>query len=229
MKKIFLILLAVSLLLATAAFLYTYKNKRASAPDMFTVVFEDFDGRVLKTETVHAGGSATPPVGLKRDGYKFLKWDTPFDNVTKDIVVKAIYEELKGPTLVADTVYTQGEDVIVKVYIQNNPGILTLLLNTMYVENAMELTKIESGQAMEGYTFVGPKQPGNACNAAWYNIDVPEKVTDGEIALLHFKMNENADPGAYEISISCNNGAFDARYEKVEFDIINGYVILSTT
>lgn len=239
MKKIFLILLAVSLVFSTTACSFRRQTENLSTDDThqatdcehkkFEVVFQDFDGSVLKTETVHSGDSAAPPVGLKRDGYKFVKWDTAFDEVTENIVVKAIYEEIKEPTLIADTVYAQGKDVIVKVYIQKNPGILTLLLNTVYVESAMKLTKIESGQAMEGYTFVGPKNLSNACNAAWYTIDTPEKVTDGEVALLHFKLEENVAPGAYEISVSCDNGAFDANHKKVELDVIKGYIILSAT
>lgn len=228
LKKIFLILLAVSLVFIISACSSTYQNKDPITKDgkEFDVVFKNFDGSVLKTEKVNEGDTANPPIGLKRDGYKFVKWDKSFDNVTKDVVVKAVYEEITEPTLIVDTVYSKGEDVVVKVSVKNNPGTLTMLLNTIYVENAMELTKIESGKAMKGYSFVAPKKLSNACNAAWYINDVPDKITDGEIALLHFKLNKNVAPGAYEISISCDNGAFGSNYEEIQFDIINGYVVI---
>lgn len=196
--------------------------------DSFAVVFKDYDDRVIKTETVPKGGKASPPVGMKREGYKFIKWDKAFDNVQEDLTVVAVYEEIKGPTLIVDTVYAKGRDVVVEVHVQKDPGVLSLLLNTIYIENAMELKKIESGQAMKGYTFTGPKNLGNGCNAAWHNIDVPDHITDGEVMRLHFRLKKNVAPGAYKISVSCQNGAFDSNYKEVKFDTIHGYVIVES-
>lgn len=236
LKKLLSILLVTSLLfmLSSCSPARQTEEPNASAEHSeavnngkeFDVIFKNFDGSVIKSEKVNKGDNATPPVGLEREGYKFVKWDKSFDNVTKDEVITAVYEKIKGPALVVDTVHAKGRNVIVKVNIKNNPGILTLLLNTVYVENVMTLTKIESGKAMEGYSFVGPKNLSNACNAAWYINNVPDKTTDGEVALLHFKLKKDAAPGAYEISISCDNGAFDDKYKEVKFETINGYVVI---
>ena len=59
------------------------------------VTFQDKDGNILKEETVNAGAAATAPTAPEVEGYKFIGWDQTFDNVTGDIVVKALYEEIK--------------------------------------------------------------------------------------------------------------------------------------
>lgn len=61
------------------------------APAAYTVTFMDSNGTVLKTETVPYGGSATPPANPTSEGYTFSYWDTPYTNVTTDIVTTAVY------------------------------------------------------------------------------------------------------------------------------------------
>ncbi len=57
----------------------------------YTVTFVDYDGTVLKTETVEHGGSATAPEAPEREGYAFVGWDTIFEEVKSDLIVTAVY------------------------------------------------------------------------------------------------------------------------------------------
>lgn len=57
----------------------------------YTVTFLDYDGTVLKTETITHGSSATPPADPTREGYTFTGWDKTYDNVTSDLEVTAQY------------------------------------------------------------------------------------------------------------------------------------------
>ena len=57
----------------------------------YSVVFEDYDGTKLKTETVEHGKAATAPESPEREGYSFVGWDTDFSSVSSDISVEALY------------------------------------------------------------------------------------------------------------------------------------------
>ena len=62
----------------------------------YTVTFVDDDGKVLNTQQVEYGKSATAPNAPSKEGnaehaYSFTGWDTDFSCVTSDITVKAVY------------------------------------------------------------------------------------------------------------------------------------------
>lgn len=57
----------------------------------YTVNFVDYNGNILKTETVPAGGSATPPAAPTREGYDFVNWDGAYTNVYSNTTVTAVY------------------------------------------------------------------------------------------------------------------------------------------
>ncbi|MBO7078334.1 MAG: InlB B-repeat-containing protein [Bacilli bacterium] len=57
----------------------------------FKVTFKDYDGRVLKEQTVNYNESATAPKSPTRDGYKFASWDKAYTNVKSDLTVTATY------------------------------------------------------------------------------------------------------------------------------------------
>ena len=60
----------------------------------YTVLFKDWDGRVLKTQEVEHGKSATAPENPEREGFVFVLWDTDYTNVTRDITVTAVYSPI---------------------------------------------------------------------------------------------------------------------------------------
>ena len=56
-----------------------------------TVTFKDWNGTVLKTQSVYHTGAATAPANPTRAGYTFTGWDKAFTNVTANLVVTAQY------------------------------------------------------------------------------------------------------------------------------------------
>lgn len=60
----------------------------------YTVTFMDWDGTVLKAQTIEEGNSATAPSNPSRDGYRFIGWDADFSNVLSDLTITAQYEEI---------------------------------------------------------------------------------------------------------------------------------------
>ena len=61
---------------------------------VYVVTFKDWDGTVLKTQTVYEGESATAPESPNREGYEFIGWDIDFDNIVADLTVIAQYKKL---------------------------------------------------------------------------------------------------------------------------------------
>ncbi|MBQ7999994.1 MAG: InlB B-repeat-containing protein [Ruminococcus sp.] len=62
-----------------------------SIANKYTVTFADFDGTVLRTQSVEYGASAVAPTAPVRDGYVFTGWDKSFNYITGDTTVTAQY------------------------------------------------------------------------------------------------------------------------------------------
>ena len=62
----------------------------------FTVTFEDWNGYVLKTETVLEGEDANKPAeDPSREGYNFIGWSPSYENVKSNLTITAQYEPKK--------------------------------------------------------------------------------------------------------------------------------------
>ena len=57
----------------------------------YDVVFQDYDGTVLKEEVVEYSSAATAPADPTREGYTFTGWDADFSFISSDLYVKAQY------------------------------------------------------------------------------------------------------------------------------------------
>lgn len=60
---------------------------------LYTVIFKDYNGTILKEEKVKEGESATAPVNPSRKGYTFSKWDADYSKIDNDLTVTAIYSK----------------------------------------------------------------------------------------------------------------------------------------
>ncbi len=69
----------------------------------YTVVFVDYDGKLINAQTVNNGESALAPENPVRTGYTFAGWDTDFDVVKSDLTVKAQYTRNSIPVSKATT------------------------------------------------------------------------------------------------------------------------------
>lgn len=70
-----------------------FVKKESKEEKMYTVVFCNWDGAVLKAEAVAEGKSATPPGNPTKEGAVFSGWDTAYGNVHGDVSTKAIFTE----------------------------------------------------------------------------------------------------------------------------------------
>ena len=99
---------------------YQYDDGRAE----YTVTFVDWNGTVLKTQTITEGASATAPSNPTRDGYTFVGWDKGFTNITSNLEIVAQYEENKTSVNmnIGDTPLSKvyvGDKEIIGIYLGN--------------------------------------------------------------------------------------------------------------
>lgn len=198
----------------------------------FTVTFVDFDGTVLKTETVESGKGATAPADPTREGYTFTGWDVSFDAVTSDMTVTARYEALPvtEPTFTVESVSAAaGDTVTVAVSVKNNPGILAMAITLTYDESVMTLKSAANGDALSVLTMTPSRTLTSGCKFAWDGVEIaPEDVADGEFLVLTFEVADGAADGEYGISISYNDGdIYDNDLMPLSFDVVNGTLTVS--
>ena len=62
----------------------------------YTVIFKDYDGRTISSQTVEKGNSAITPASPYRKGYQFTGWDREYSNVASDLTVYAKYTKLES-------------------------------------------------------------------------------------------------------------------------------------
>ena len=200
-----------------------------------TVTFKDWNGSVLKTQSVFHGGAATAPANPTRTGYTFTGWDKAFTNVTANLVVTAQYVQNEpvstpvpsdAPQIVVGSKTTMaGNTVTVDVSLKNNPGIISMMLHLSY-DDALTLVSIGDTGLMPGRVH------GDVTDTLfWDSGTSTENLTvNGVIATLTFKVDENAEPGEYGIRFTYNNDESDiinADFEPVDFAVVNGKIKVS--
>ena len=114
-------------------------EKNVPEPIYYTVIFQDWNGTVLKTEQVEQGKSATAPAAPVREGYTFKGWDKDFSNVQSNLTVTAQYEQ-NAPEPIYYTVTFQDWD--------------GSILKNEQVEQGKSATA-PAAPVREGYTFIG--------------------------------------------------------------------------
>ena len=117
-----------------------------------------------------------------------------------------------------------GETVTVTVNVQNNPGILGMLLSVEYDESVLTLTDTASGSALSVLTYVAPSRLVSGCNFLWYG-STTGAVTDGAVLTLTFEVSNSAEASTYPILLTCGDeDTYDANYQPIATVIANGSV-----
>ena len=136
--------------------------------------------------------------------------------------------ETKGsePAIVVDSVAAEpGETVTVCVSLEDNPGIVSMML-TVDFDEALELIGRTDTGLLPGQ--VHSPTLGNPYTLCWVNDTATTNYTvNGSLVELTFKLSENAEPGTYPITITYdldNYDIYNCDVELVEFEVVNGGV-----
>jgi len=153
------------------------------------------------------------------------------DNIYNDVELD--WGEYKGLFAVGGVEAKAGEEVVVPVSIERNPGIVSLKLVISYDPEMLELISAEGGDfgSIDGEVpslSYGPIE-NNPFIINWFDALTLDNNTDtGVIANLTFLVKEGAE-GSTEIAVDYNaNDVFDADLNNVEFACNAGSVTVKT-
>ncbi|MBQ8174886.1 MAG: leucine-rich repeat protein, partial [Clostridia bacterium] len=202
------------------------KHFNAPPAESFIVTFVDYDGTVLKTESVESGKSATAPADPTREGFTFAGWDKAFDNVTADLTVTAqyTYHSTEPTVIVSSATASVGESVTVVVQILNNPGVAGAKFKLQY-NDELTLTAAAAGKAFSDLDYTAPAALVNGCPFNWDSLDAESNV-DGTFLTLTFTVGDGASVGdVLAVSASYVEGdVYNVELESVSLDIVNGSI-----
>lgn len=120
-----------------------------------------------------------------------------------------------------------GTNIVMKVSIKDNPGILGAVLNVTFDDDKMTLTKVENGEAFSPLAFTAPGKYTANSTFSWDGQDISEDdITDGDILKLTFKISDDAVIGDnYNVKITYNSADIvDSELNTVKLNVENGLV-----
>jgi len=134
----------------------------------YDVTFKNWDGTVLKTETVEHGSAASAPATAPiRAGHVFTGWSVAFDNVTEDLTVTAEYgaTTLILPQIATNTHLTQTQNTLsltsktnATIAVYNLSGKLISRQNYIAGNHSISLGHLPKGMYIVKASFGGEEQ-----------------------------------------------------------------------
>ncbi|MBQ7964520.1 MAG: hypothetical protein IJ331_00390 [Ruminococcus sp.] len=189
----------------------------AKEGDLYTIAVEAPVGSIYDNEFNDVlfdmiGGAITVVEGESKPTQPS---DKPTENET----------EITKPSVKVGSVTAKaGDSVVVPVTVYKNPGINGMQLNISY-DQALTLTKAESGNALPSLTLTQPGSFGNPSKFLWDGLNENEKG-NGVVLNLTFKAPSSAKSGdSYYVAVTSPDGSiYDLDFNDVVFDMINGAI-----
>ncbi len=124
----------------------------------------------------------------------------------------------------------QGEDVDVPIIIENNAGLVAMLLSVAYNQDALQLTGVTDGSLFgAGSALFGNDLSANPYCLLWEDGAAKTNYTgSGTLATLHFHVKDNAEVGNYSIEILVDEeSALNVELNAVQIETQNGNINVS--
>ena len=135
------------------------------------------------------------------------------------------YDAADKPRFQAEIVRgNAGEIVDVKLNIQNNPGITALSIDVSYSSDDLELISVNNAALFQDAISTG-NVSSDPLRISWYAADSENKDDNGTLAILRFRVRENAICSRINISYNPEN-VFDNTLQNQPFEITNGWVLV---
>lgn len=121
---------------------------------------------------------------------------------------------------------SSGKSVDVKISIENNPGIVNMMLKVSY-SNKLKLTAVTDGDVL-GSAMHTPNYKLNPYYLTWANDTITSNITaNGVIATLTFETEEDTIEGLYRVEVSYDNknaDIVDVNFQTIDFKTVSGGV-----
>lgn len=115
-----------------------------------------------------------------------------------------------------------GETIDINISLENNSGIIAALFNVEYDKERLELIEVQDGQILAGGTF-SPNYKSYPYKMVWNSATTTNFTDNGVLAVLKFKVLENAESGKAFINLAYKeNDVFDVDLNNVAINVING-------
>lgn len=167
----------------------------------YTVIFKDYNGTVLKTQTVDSGSNATPPAEPTRIGFTFNGWNGYYTDVTSNQTVTATYTAIENYIYSETQTVSNGQEILIPIKIANNTGLCGFEIVITYDVSVFTPTQvIASNNIPDGFVNDSIETSDeNYFSIVWSGTS--DFTSDGE--LFTIKMNVIGDTSqTVTISIS---------------------------
>lgn len=149
----------------------------------YTITWKDWDGTVLKTESLTAGSTPTPPANPTRTGYQFKGWSPSIETVSGDKEYTATYDEITtdfGIIWSGQTTYFSSTEGAAHVYI-------TLNGTSAQEDLVLNFTRAADDSSATGYSW-----SGDTDNASILGITPDTGFLNGDDRLV-FKIGNGSE------------------------------------
>lgn len=137
-------------------------------------------------------------------------------------------EQVKYPLIKMSNITAKpGDTVQLFISIENNPGILGMILTAQYDENQLILESVENGEAFNDVlNLTTSKSLSSGARFVWDGLQLlPDDIKDGNILKMNFRISDTAKPGKHQIILTHAEGDIvDNTLSSISLPIEKGYI-----
>lgn len=137
------------------------------------------------------------------------------------------YAEKRPTIVVEDVLASDCNDIVVKISIENNPGLISMRMYLNYDKNVLKLKSVSDGTVFgSGHSVFGDDLNASPYVMLWVDELAPKNYSDdGVLATLTFSTKAGADLSDTEISVELDReSVFDYDLNDYDFDVESGTV-----
>ncbi len=121
----------------------------------YTVTFKN-GTEIITTVTVNHGASATAPANPTKVGHTFKEWDKAFTNVTSNLEVNAVFEEIVQTNRISiiGTTGKPGDIISIPIWVDGNVFFSSYDIRILYNSNDLEFVSHNPGENLQVFNVV---------------------------------------------------------------------------